>query len=82
VGRTFLNESIALIRVSDPPYMFSAVTEIRPSTEKIRTIAPKPEKTRSPAALIDAIVSKPSPAHAASAEPMHMIQIAPRPEPE
>ena len=39
VGRTFLNESIALIRVSEPPYMFSAVTEIRPSVEKIRAIA-------------------------------------------
>ena len=31
VGRTRLNESTALIRVSEPPYMFSAVTEIRPS---------------------------------------------------
>ena len=49
VGRTCLNESIALISVSDPPYMFSAVTETRPSAEKISTIAPKPVKTWSPA---------------------------------
>ena len=44
VGRTFLKESIALIKVSDPPYMFRAVTEMRPSVEKMRAIAPKPEK--------------------------------------
>ena len=49
VGCTRLNESNALIRVSEPPYMFSAITEISPSAEKIRMIAPKPWKTWSPA---------------------------------
>src|SRR6476660_4054670 len=44
VGRTFLKESIALIKVSEPPYMFRAVTEMRPSVEKMRAIPPKPVK--------------------------------------
>ena len=40
---------MALISVSEPPYMFSAVTEISPSAERMSTIAPKPLKTLSPA---------------------------------
>src|SRR5258705_2158934 len=82
VGRIFLNESIALIKVSDPPYMFKAVTEIRPRVENTRAIAPKPENTLSPASLIDAIVSKLAPAHAASAAPRHISPIAPSAEPQ
>ena len=39
---TFLNESTPLISVSEPPYMFSAVTETRPGAARISTIAPKP----------------------------------------
>jgi hypothetical protein len=39
-----LKESIALIKVSEPPYMFRAVTEMRPSVEKMRAIPPKPVK--------------------------------------
>ena len=39
VGCTRLNESNALIRVSEPPYMFSAITESSPSAEKTRMIA-------------------------------------------
>ena len=54
-GVTRLNESIALISVSDPPYMFSAITETSPSAARISTIAPKPLKTWSPAALISAM---------------------------
>jgi len=82
VGSTFLNESIALIRVSDPPYMFKAVTEIRPSVEKTRAIDPKPGNTRSPAAFSDAIVSKSVPAQAANADPKHISQMAPSAEPQ
>ena len=52
VGRTLRNESIALISVSEPPYMFSAVTEMSPSEAKISTIAPNPLNTLSPAMLI------------------------------
>src|SRR4051812_42968370 len=81
VGRIFLNESAALIRVSEPPYMFKAVTESRPSAEKMRTTAPKPPKKWSPEDFRDSMVSKFSPAHAASAEPMNMIQAAPRADP-
>src|SRR5690349_9722519 len=82
VGLIFLNESIALINVSEPPYMFSAVTEMRPRVEKTSAIAPKPENTSLPAASIDAIVSNLSPAHAASAAPRHISQIAPSAEPQ
>jgi len=73
---------MALIRVSDPPYMFRAVTEIRPSVEKMRTMAPKPVNTRSPTAFSDVIVSNLVAAHAASAAPRHMSQIAPSAEPQ
>ena len=35
VGRTFRNESTELSRVSEPPYMFSAVTETRPRVARM-----------------------------------------------
>jgi len=57
VGSTRLNESIALISVSEPPYMFSAVTETRPSIEKIRTAPLNPLKRVLPAIWRDAMVS-------------------------
>src|SRR5450631_1579107 len=82
VGLTLANESMALIKVSDPPVMFKAVTEIRPRVEKTKAMAPKPEKTWSPAAFSEAIVSNLAPAHAASAAPRHMSQIAPSAEPQ
>src|SRR5436190_19557720 len=82
VGRTFLNESIALIRVSEPPYMFSAVTDTRPSIEKISTALPNPLNSVSPAALREPMVSKCLPAHAASAAPRHIGQIAPSDDPQ
>ena len=55
VGRTRLKESKALSRVSEPPYMFSAITETRPSAEKTRMIPPKPLKTLSPASWSSAM---------------------------
>src|SRR5690349_90739 len=82
VGRTFENESIALIRVSDPPYMFRAVTEIRPSVEKTRAMAPKWLNTWSPAEPSEAMVSNLEPAQEASAAPRHMSQMAPSAEPQ
>jgi hypothetical protein len=77
-----LNESIALIRVSEPPYMFSAVTETRPRVAKSSTIAPKPLNTLSPAALIERIVSKSLPAQAASSAPSVISQTPPSAEPK
>ena len=84
VGRTLLNESIALISVSDPPYMFSAVTEIRPSAATMRTIAPKPVNTWSPTRLSSPIPvpSKLLPAHAASTAPTIIIQAPPIADPQ
>ena len=85
VGRPCLNESIALIRVSEPPYMFSAVTDTRPSAAKISTIAPKPLKTLSPAALIAAMPCRTDrrPAHAGRATaPRHISQTPPSAEPQ
>src|SRR5436853_146778 len=82
VGRTRLNESIALISVSEPPYMFSAVTETRPSIEKIRTAPPNPLKRVSPAFSRDAMVSKFLPAQVASAAPRHIGQMAPSADPQ
>src|SRR6201995_5780937 len=38
VGRTLRNESTALMSVSEPPYMFRAVTEIKPSAANTRTM--------------------------------------------
>src|SRR3954464_4613235 len=82
VGRTRLNESIALIRVSEPPYMFSAVTETRPSIEKISTALPTPSNRVSPAALREPMVSNLSPAQTASAAPRHIGQMAPSDDPQ
>src|SRR4051812_47152288 len=82
VGRTLRNESAALIRVSEPPYMLRAVTETRPSIAKISTIPPKPWKARSPACWSEVIVSNLSPAHEASAAPRHISQMPPRAEPQ
>ena len=83
VGCTRLNESKALSRVSDPPYMFSAITESSPRAEKTRMIAPKPLKTWSPDFCSSGmpVPEKALPAHAARAAPMLMIQTAPSPEP-
>src|SRR3954465_11915102 len=82
VGRTRLNESIALISVSEPPYMFSAGTETRPSIETINTALPSPAKRVAPAFWSDAMVSKLLPAQAASAAPRHIGQMAPSDEPQ
>ena len=84
VGRTFLNESTPLISVSDPPYMFSAVTETRPRAARISTIAPKPSNTLSPTASISAmpVPSKFLPAQAASTAPTIIIQPPPMAEPQ
>src|SRR4051794_18839177 len=82
VGRTFLNESTALISVSDPPYMFSAVTETRPRTANTSAMAPNPPNSVSPADLSDAIVSNFSPAQAASAAPRHISQMPPSADPQ
>ena len=38
VGRTFTKLSIEEIRVSEPPYMFRAVTETRPSAKMMSAI--------------------------------------------
>ena len=83
VGWTRLNESIALIRVSEPPYMFSAVTETRPSADRISTIAPKPLNTLF-AGRVDRSrsSSKSLPAHAASSAPRIIIQAPPSAEPQ
>jgi hypothetical protein len=84
VGRTFRNESTALIRVSEPPYMFSAVTETRPSVARMSTIAPKPVKTWSPtwSSSAMAVPLKFLPAQAASTEPTIIIQAPPIAEPQ
>src|SRR3954452_10378511 len=82
VGRTLRNESTALIAVSDPPWRFSAVTEISPSAAKSSTIVPKPSKIPFAAASIDFTVSNASPADEASSAPSPMSHAAPRPEPQ
>lgn len=82
VGRTRRNESMPLINVSDPPYMFRAMTETSPSADRMRTTVPKPVKTLSPAALIEVIVSNFSPAHAASNAPSTISQPPPSAEPQ
>lgn len=46
VGSTLLNESSALIKVSDPPYLFKAVTEMRPSVERVRRIPERAGRRR------------------------------------
>src|SRR5450432_3993901 len=81
VGRTFLRESIPLMRVSDPPYMFSAVTEIRPSAEKTRMTPPKPLKSRLPASWMDPMVVNAAPAPAARRVPRPISQKAPSADP-
>ena len=48
VGRTFFSESIALIRVREPPYMLSAVTETSPKVAKISTTPRSPGRSRPP----------------------------------
>ena len=75
-GRMYRADDLAEV-----PNMFNAITETSPSAEKIRMIAPKPWNTLSPESCSAVIVSNDSPAHAASAAPMHMIHAAPRPEP-
>ena len=83
VGRILTKESMALMSVSDPPYMFSAVTEISPSAEKMRMMPPKPLKSRLPALWIDPMVSKTAPdlRDAASRVPSAMSQKAPSADP-
>ncbi len=86
VGRTRLNESIALISVSEPPYMFSAITDTNPSAARISTIAPKPVKTWSPAALIarmpvESFLNSGA-AQATSTEPTTISQPPPSAEPQ
>ena len=84
VGCTRLNESKALSRVSEPPYMFSAITETSPSAEKIRMIVAEAVEhlvAGSAAARRSRCRRRPCPAQAASAAPMHMIQTAPSAEP-
>src|SRR4051794_30024128 len=87
VGTTLRTESTALMRVSEPPYMFSAVTDARPSTEKINAMAPKPLNTWSPALLIAATPRPKSslltPDHqVASAAPRHISQPPPSADPK
>ncbi len=84
VGRTFRNESTELIRVSEPPYMFSAVTETRPSAARVRTTAPNPVKTWSPISSSSAmpVPSKLLPAQAASTAPTIIIQAPPIADPQ
>ena len=76
VGRIFRNESTALMSVSEPPYMFSAVTETRPSVATMSTTAPKPVKTWSPTWSSSAmpLPSKFEPAQAARTAPVIIIQ--------
>ena len=70
--------------VSEPPYMFSAVTDTRPSVATISTTAPKPVKTWSPTALSSAmpVPEKFLPAQAASTAPTIIIQPPPIAEPQ
>ena len=84
VARIGRNESIALMRVCDPPYIVMAITEIKPSAEKISTMAPKPLKTLAPAMLMACTASNVSPVlmAAASTVPRHISQMAPSAEPQ
>ena len=79
-----MNESTALISVSEPPYMFSAVTETRPSVARISTMAPKPVNTWSPTWFSSAmpVPSKFLPAQAASTAPTIIIQPPPIADPQ
>ena len=70
--------------VSEPPYMFSAVTDARPIAATISTTAPKPSKTWLPTALSSEmpVPSKFLPAHAARTAPRIIIQPPPIAEPQ
>ncbi len=83
VGRTRLNESMPLINVRDPPYMFRAVTDIRPSADRISTMSPNPSKTLLPACRISEmpVPSNLSPAQPASRAPSSISQPPPMADP-